>query len=205
MAPTSFISEHSSEYILVPQLIELLARHFTKIVPLYFLLTREGNSMSCECSPSQAVKVVGVFARRPKIGTPEQPFIDVTFNASLFDSAQLASSFGIPTFAGVPLASSIMQLNLKTDCAWFQLLSVNGYATVRMLLDGTVMDWSADPNSLEGPISPADLAARIVEHSNSMEWGQAIEYLRLIRRGTRESFLQPFGGGYHPFHLLLIE
>ena len=77
----------------------------------------------------------------------------------------MASSFGIPTLAGVPLASSIMQLSLETECAWFQLLGVNGYASVSLLLDGKVVDWFADSSSLEGPLAESDLINRIRERS----------------------------------------
>jgi hypothetical protein len=50
-----------------------------------------------------------------------------------------------------------------------------------------------------------ELRKRIIAGSKSMEWRQAIECLRLIRRGTKQDFLQPFGGGYHPFHLILLD
>jgi hypothetical protein len=74
-----------------------------------------------------------------------------------------------------------------------------------MLLDGSVVDWFAASSSLEGPLPESELSERIIAGAKSMEWRQAIEYLRLIRRGTRQYFLQPFGGGYHPFHLILLD
>jgi hypothetical protein len=73
---TSFISEHSVEYILVANLTETLTTHFNRVIPIYFLSTREGSIISRECGPSQVVKVVSVFARRPKVNFAGQSVIE---------------------------------------------------------------------------------------------------------------------------------
>jgi len=130
---TSFISEHSSEYILVAKLTRMMERHFERVIPIYFLSTREGSPISGECGPSQTLKIVSVFARRPKIDIPNQPFIEVKFNESLFEIADLASPLGIPTFAGVPLASSMMKVSLDNDCAWFELMVLMLMSSTRSL------------------------------------------------------------------------
>jgi hypothetical protein len=198
---TSFISEHSSEYILVPKLAGLLTPHFHRVVPIYFLLTREGSVVSSQCDPSQIVRVVGVFARRPKVSRPEQSHIEVTFNQSLFESARLSSSLGIPTFAGVPLASSIMQLNLNMDCAWFHLTGLDGYVRLVVSLDGVVVE--SNSSSVEG-LAESSLVEMVKQKSQPMEWRRATEHLKVIRRGLHHVW-QPFGGGYHPFHLVLCS
>ena len=74
---TSFISEHSSEYILVAKLAAMMERYFERVIPLYFLSTREGSLISCQFNPSQVVKIISVFARRPKTMAPNQPHIEV--------------------------------------------------------------------------------------------------------------------------------
>lgn len=205
MRSTSFISEHSAEYILIPQLIASLTRVFPRVVPIYFWLSREGSLIAQDCSPSQVVSVVNVFARRPKLISVGQEFIEVTFNDSLFESAVFASSLGIPTFAGVPVASSIMDLGLHTVCAWFQLKELSAYATVRLLLDGTVVDRFASEDSLLGPLTEFDLVSKIRNETKSMPWKEAVEHLKAIRRASRKYRFHPFAGGYHPFHLLLIR
>jgi hypothetical protein len=111
---TSFISEHSSEYILVSKLSGMMSPHFDKVIPLYFLSTREGSSVSRLCDPSQLVRIISVYARRPKIVAPHQAHIQVKFNECLFEIAKLSYPLGIPTFAGVPLASSMMDFSMNT-------------------------------------------------------------------------------------------
>src|SRR5258708_36498321 len=118
---TSFISEHSAEYVLVARLSRILTQHFGKVVPMYFWATREGSAISRECNPSQMVKVVSVFARRPKVSVPAQPFVRMRINQSILQTATLSASLDIPTFAGIPLVSSILDFGLDADCAWFEL------------------------------------------------------------------------------------
>lgn len=204
---TSFISEHSSEYILVAKLAGILNRQFDTVIPIYFLSTREGGLISSECSPSRLVKIVSVFARRPKVNVPNQPYVEVKFNESLFKIAGLSSLMGIPTFAGIPLASSIMDLNLAIDCAWFQLTgSEIGDVAYEIALDGKVLHKFRESSAIEGPLSQTELIGRVSSACRSIEWGDAIEKLRTIRRGTRdETNGYPFGGGYHPFHLMLLD
>jgi hypothetical protein len=204
---TSFISEHSSEYILVAKLTRVMERHFERVIPIYFLSTREGSPLSGGCSPSQTLKIVSVFARRPKIDIPNQPFIEVKFNESLFEIAALASPLGIPTFAGVPLASSMMKLSLDNDCAWFELMGSNADVIYEISLDCELLRRSSESSAIDGPITESELVARVLRKSRAMSWDEAREHMRTIRRGARadESFWYQFGAGYHPFHLLMLS
>jgi hypothetical protein len=203
---TSFISEHSSEYILVAKLAGIMGRHFEGVVPLYFLSTREGSSISRECNASQVVKIINVFARRPKIAAPNQPHIEVKFNESLFKIAQLSSSLGIPTFAGVPLASSIMDLKLDTDCAWFELAGADRDVIYDLSLEGKVLLSSRKSVAVEGPLRESELVERILDGGRPVRWTEAVDVLRTIRRGNEpyEKMWYRLGAGYHPFHLILF-
>jgi hypothetical protein len=181
----------------------MLTPHFRRVVPIYFLLTGEGSIISSQCNRTQIVRVIGVFACRPKVSRPEQSHIEVTFNQSLFESAHLASSLGIPTFAGVPLASSIMDLNIDIDCAWFRLTGLDGYVRLVVSLDGTLLERNSF--AVDGPLEEKRLIENARQMTKPLEWRDAIEHLRLIRRGIGNQAWQPFGGGYHPFHLILCE
>lgn len=200
---TSFISEHSAEYILVANLTETLTPHFN-VIPIYFLSTREGSIISRECGPSQVVKVVSVFARRPKVGFPGQPIIQVKFNESILQTTGLSLSLGIPTFAGVPLASSIFDLRLDLNCAWFELKSGACDVVYELSVKGELI--SPKSPLIEGPLSEDELV-RSIKATDSMNWKNAVEALRTIRRGaTWPAHLgHMFGGVYHPFTLLLLE
>jgi hypothetical protein len=148
---TAFISEHSAEYILVPRMVNILGQCFGKVIPLYFLSTREGSRIAYECDKSQPIRVLNVFARRPKVSVPQQPRIEVKFNSSLFDKAGLAAEVGIPTLAGVPLVSSIMEFNMDARCAWFSLSGVPDMDVYyNLLLDGTVDDQSHQSSAVDG-------------------------------------------------------
>lgn len=136
---TSFISEHSVEYILVANLTETLTTHFNRAIPIYFLSTREGSIISRECGPSQVVKVVSVFARRPKVNFAGQSVIEIKFNESILRTTKLSLSFGIPTFAAVPLASSIFDLRLDLDCAWFELRSGDTDVVYELSVNGELL------------------------------------------------------------------
>ena len=175
---TSFISERSAEYILVPKLIYILKRYFSKSIPLYFLSTREGSSISRACHPLQPVKIISVFARRPKITTPNQFSVEVKFNLSLFETAQRLMPLGIPTFAGVPLASSIFDLSLETDCAWFEIAGNNNDDIVcEVSLDNKILSTSNNSTAIEETLQENELIARVLEKCRYVEWNEAIENL----------------------------
>lgn len=205
---TSFISEHTAEYILVPKMVNILAQRFAKVIPLYFLSTREGGRISRECDQSLPIRVLNVFARRPKVYIPNHPRIEVKFNSTLFQKADLAAQVGIPTFAGLPLASSLMDLGLDTRCAWFSLSGIlNDDVYYNLLPDGTVDDQSHKSPTIAGPLQEHEIVATVLERSRPMIWNEAIEHLRLIRRSSPygKEYALIFGGGYHPFSLLLID
>lgn len=201
---TSFISEHSAEYVLVANLTETLTPHFNRVIPLYFLSTREGSIISRECGPLQLVKVVNVFARRPKVNFAGQPSIQIKFNESILQTTKLSLSFGIPTFAAVPLASSIFDLRLDLDCAWFELRSGDSDVIYELSARGELL--SPKSPVIEGPLSDYELVGSI-RATDSMYWKDAGEALRIIRRGASwPARLWPmFGGVYHPFTLLLMD
>jgi hypothetical protein len=205
---TSFISEHTAEFILVPKMIDILAQRFAKVIPLYFLSTREGGRISRDCDQSLPIRVLNVFARRPKVYVPNNPRIEVKFNSTLFQKVDLAAQVGIPTLAGVPLASSLMELGLDTRCAWFSLSGIlNEDVYYNLLLDGTVDDQSYKSPGIAGPLQDHEIIETVLERSRPMIWSEAIDHLKLIRRCApdQEDYWLFFGRGYHPFSLLLIE
>lgn len=205
---TSFISEHTAEYVLVPNIVSILARRFVKVIPFYFLSTREGGHMSGACDPYDQIRVVNVFARRPKVDIPGQPTIEVKFNSTLFDVAHNSLNAGIPVFAGVPLVSSIMELSLAAHCAWFSLLgSYDSDVYYHLSLDGKVSHRSPQASPVKGPLDDNEIIDLTLEGSREMFWSEAIENLRLIRRGARQyhRYWFMFGGRYYPFSLLLFD
>lgn len=205
---TAFISEHTAEYILVPNIVSILANRFIKVIPFYFLTTREGSNISRACDPYYPVRLVNVFARRPKVDFPGQAYIDVKFNSTLFDVASNSANAGIPMLAGVPLVSSLMDLSLATPCAWFSLLGKEGSdVCYRLALDGSIDDRSLRSSAVRGPLYENEIIELALESSRKMPWHEAVENLRMIRRGAKrhESYWFMFGGRYYPFSLMLLD
>lgn len=203
---TSFISEHSAEYILVPKLIKILERDFQKVIPLYFLSMREGSRVSRDCDQHQPIRVINVFARRPKVSKPYSSQIEVKLNSVLFEKANLSAEAGIHTFAGVPLISSLMDLELDAPCAWFSLSGpIDVDIHFQLSTDGTVIRQL--PQSSAAKLLPeSELAETAFLLSREMTWSIAIEYLRRIRRyrSPLSSYWFMGGSGYQPFSIILV-
>lgn len=202
---TSFISERSAEYIIVPKLVRIMEQRFSKVIPLSFWTTREGSNIARACRPTQAVKIVRVFARRPKVTTPNQLSIEVKFNESIFETIELSVSLGIPTIAAVPLASSIIDLALDTDCAWFELVGMEKDLVYNISLEGKILRQSTDSLAVIEVRNEQELIDIAFNKCQPVEWMTVIENLKLFRSvSSRGSFW--FGlGRYRPFYLLLFE
>jgi hypothetical protein len=118
----SFLSEHTTEFCVVPQFTKILNETFASVVPFFFWSTREGNSTSRQAVVDD-VRVCALFPRRPKLDDDGRILMKV--NGEVFDAAGELAQNGIPSFAGVPLASSIVELARKVECRWF-FLGENG-------------------------------------------------------------------------------
>jgi hypothetical protein len=116
MKATSFMSERTAGYALVPDLISHMSERFSHVFPVYFWSTREGARVGRESMEHHRVRVVGAYARRPKVIHPGDDKILVKVNDLLFSAAIEGTAFGIPIFAArrpVFLVSSRIQL---TSC-----------------------------------------------------------------------------------------
>ena len=96
---TSFISEHTAEYILIPQIVHELEKNFDKVIPLYFWATREGGIMARESLHPYQYKVIAVYPRRPKIDEVGAEANLIRLNDLLFDRAKTFGEKGIPVIA----------------------------------------------------------------------------------------------------------
>lgn len=208
MRAVGFISEHTAEYVLVPALTRILAASFSRVVPIYFWSTREGSNLGRRCMSSQPIRLVAVYARRPKIEELGQNHILVKLNAELFEYARVAKPLGIPVFAGVPLVSSLAELTLKSQCSWFRLApdeSQDRDTELRLTLSGARLDDDRSCVGLEGPLESGKLVESVLTGSERISWEQALEKLREIRQSVQRYGLYGFFGGYKPFHLLLFD
>jgi hypothetical protein len=204
----SFINERTADYILVPQLISLLSGIHARIVPFYFWSQREGSTMGQWCESGVPVRFVAAFSRRPKITEPNASRIQLKINGALLEAANTASGLGIPVLAGMPLVSTIYDLNLDAACAWFALNATNEEpADVEIVLqaDGALVSKSRDTTAVDGPLELDTLPDIVQERSSVMTWQEGIENVRAILASMNPERRFFFGSTtYRPFFLMLV-
>jgi len=115
---SSFMSEHTAEFYLVPRLCDILRTRFSHVLPFFFWSTREGNSTAARTDMPDGFNVCALFARRPKIAGEQ---LAMTINREVHQTASALSMIDIPTFAGVPLVRSLWDMRHTNEIAWFHL------------------------------------------------------------------------------------
>lgn len=203
--PVSFISEHSAEYVLVPNMARILSTQFEKVIPIYFWATREGNSMSKSCAENRSIYLLAMFPRRPKIFEPGASQIRVKFNSVLFSAALRAQEFGVPVFAGVPLTNSILNFDLETQCLWFVVNAIPGETAdveIDMSVDNPTTATGICDKKISGPLSADEILEHFYRLANRMTWDTAIEAMRTIR-ATQSFTMWPFLQAYKPMYFAL--
>ena len=117
---SSFICEHTAEYILVPKLTKILKLKYDIVIPIFPWLTREGNNLSKQIHGQDKFKIVGFYPRRPKINHKDNKII-IKINNEFIEGAEEALKMKIPMLAGCPLAKSFWELDDNTKCIWIKL------------------------------------------------------------------------------------
>lgn len=200
----SFLSEHSAEYVLVPNLTAQLATAFPRIIPLFFWSTREGNATALEGSGDMGVRVVTAFARRPRISARQPGHVFVKINAELFDYAAVSGAVGMPVLAGVPVVQALHDFFTDAACAWFSVnpLSSSGEVVIEA---GSAPQAAANALTEGKPIQPVNARelVALALRARVWTWSEAATHLRACRRALDRGARFPFAAGYRPFHLLL--
>lgn len=198
----SFLSEHTAEYVLAPRAAEVLSSHATAAIPIYYWATREGSRVTQHSAADTTLRVLAVFARRPKVDGPHADVITAKLNEELFIYANEAHTLGIPTLAGIPLVASLSQLRPNCPCAWFRLHRGHGTGIeIAVDLRGECLV-PCDRPEVTGPTELEALAEATVSSATTVEWEDALERMRCLRRLGKKGL---FYRGYNPFHVLLLD
>lgn len=203
---SSFFSERTAEYILVPQLQHSLACHFGTAIPIYFWKSREGNRTSLRIQEPSLVRVLAMFARRAKVSTRDN-VVTGKINAELLSFALAADAMGIFTVAGFPAVRSLLELCTQPLTYWFRLthsgLNDSSFvvdrsqnAPVPMDVSGTPLSWMTLP----------EVTGAVEGNTDVVAWGDAVDRLTELRmwclkaggRSKRSQF-----GGYNPVYFLI--
>ena len=117
---SSFICEHTAEYVLVPRLTDILKQKFKVVIPIFPWLTREGSNLSKAIHRQDEFKIVGLYPRRPKVNRTNCKIL-IKINNDLILGAREASRINIPMITGCPLARNLRELDEHTMCVWIKL------------------------------------------------------------------------------------
>ena len=203
---TSYVSEHTVEFYLVPRFRKALARGFKSTIALYFWASREGSIAARSACPRGQMRVIAVYPRRPKLD-PDRQTTAMKVNAELFCAAGEFRRLGVPVFAAFPLVGSLSDFAGDVDFLWFSI-RCNGQGG-RMGFDVEIEIGEAMPDRpvsrlLDGPLSDEDICRTVMEESKPLHWGEVIEAINRVRRlesaGLQPRF--PFGPVYKPVYFL---
>lgn len=200
----SFMSERSAELVLVPRLIEVMEAEGHVVTPLHCWASREGSRMSLACDEGEMLLTLALFARRPKVLSPQDPSLVVKFNSVLYEQADILSRSGITVVAGVPCVTSLMKFDVHAKCVWFALSG--GYS------EDFVYEINAHTGALlTEPCSKAEVVdesgiARLMDHrSRPMTWTQIVQVMKQVNLLGAKRYFGPWGlsGRYRPTYLVV--
>lgn len=116
---TSFFSERTAEYSILPVVMSYLKNRFGAAVPMYYWASREGNTVARDVHDGRHVRILALFARRPKSVT--EWTMSGKLNAELFEFAERAELLGVRTVAGFPVVRDLFELGEDFRILWFPL------------------------------------------------------------------------------------
>ncbi|EGQ8513478.1 hypothetical protein GQ852_24395 [Vibrio parahaemolyticus] len=182
---TSYISEHTAEYVLVPAMKSLLEQKFPIVLPMFPWLTREFSNVAKSTHGFSSFRVLAMFPRRPKVSNCD---IYLTINSELSAFNKLAVEHGIMVVAGFPIARNLRELASCRECAWLRIDECYDYLEHVNKLDPMRL---ADEEILEEVLCSPD---------------QSMDSLEMFIRYTRETLPRNFfGARYKPVYFLVSD
>ncbi len=200
---TSFFSERTAEYSILPVVVSYLQQKFGAAVPMYYWASREGNNIARDVHEGRHVRMLALFARRPKAVTKRT--MSGKLNAELFEFADRAELHGVPTVAGFPVVRDLFELGEDFRTFWFPLTRSQAQ-DVFFKVDLTRAD--PTPISQSGrPIRTLELddLGDAVSSARVLSWKTAMAAIRDARVTPRTMGGGAFWGGstYNPVYLLV--
>ncbi|MFC1724259.1 hypothetical protein ACFL4T_01440 [candidate division KSB1 bacterium] len=201
---TSYISEHTAEFVLIPDLKNILSKKHKSVIPIYPWLTREGSNISFQLHDHDEFRILGLYPRRPKIYSVNQENIFIKVNEHLLYSARIGLEFGIPIIAGCPIASNFWELR-NCPCLWIKLESdIMESFEIQLQKNNTSNLISKYPDSLfqtnEDLITYIDKTSKVINLGIAFD---AIKKINMQRKGVSFYNIMSFMGGYKPVYFLL--
>lgn len=200
---TSFFSERTAEYSILPVVLSYLKHRFGAAVPMYYWASREGNTVAREVHDGKYVHMLALFARRPKSVTKAS--VSGKLNAELFEFAHRARLHGVPTFAGFPIVRDLFELCNDFRIVWFPLVR-------NQVLDVSFKVDLSRPNA--APMSQSGRALQTLElddlgdavsSASVLSWKDAVAAISQTRVTPRRTGAGAYLGGshYNPVYVLI--
>lgn len=183
---TSFISEHTAEFVLVPMMKSLLEKHYPTVLPIYPWLSREFSNRAKGTHGFSGFHILALFPRRPKLSNSDNVY--VTINSELSAYKEIALKYGITVIAGCPLATNLWELASCNECAWLDVEVTNDYLEEVTSLNNRRI---TDREILR------DVSQSEIHSMESLE-----EFIRNTRYTLPAGF---FGTRYKPVYFLISE
>jgi len=186
--------------VLVPELIKGLSAYYPKITPIYYWLSREGGNMSRESFKDRPIKLLVLYARRPKVKQPGCGTIEIKLNQLLFERARLYEKEGFPVIAGFPLADKLEDLVIGAKCVWLKVNSAETESILDINLSETT---ELDKTALSFPE-----IFNLVSSSQTFTWEAAIKRINAVRHSSlsERGYYQFLSGDlYKPVYFLIHQ
>jgi hypothetical protein len=113
---SSFVSERTVEFYLVPRFKALLSAKYSYVLPFFYWKTREGNALSHSDEFPTRVTTCAMFPRRPKV---HGEHLAMTVNSEVYLMSEHLAEAGIPTFLGFPDVEAFSRFADDFKCLWF--------------------------------------------------------------------------------------
>jgi hypothetical protein len=198
---TSFMSEHTVEFYVVPRLREILERSYPSALPIYFWRSREGSRSSRAAFPDVRGRLCALFARRPKFPTPTHVTLKV--NAEVFDDAARLQGMGIPTFVGMPEVVSFLGLGGEFRCVWFSLQATEGEQPDFYFVSAAPPEPDA---RVRGPLAEEEIRDIVRDECREISWAEAVECMSELRTGEGAFYGRfLFGPSYKPVYFFMPD
>ena len=202
---TSFISEHTAEFALVPILKEILQKEFEFVTPIFPWMTREGGNISKSLHQNDKFKILGLYPRRPKITLLDKENIYLKINEQIILGARSGLTLGIPIIAGCPLAKDFWELGKTSNCLWIRLNFKSNKNKEFQIKQGKSLHMDKDLSKMVFQ-KENKILQYVIKNANLFDVNAAIEAFRTIKMdsinlGYYSSFA--YMGGYKPTYFLL--
>jgi len=193
---SSFYSERTIEYILVPKLCNLIHKHKINVVPLFFRQLREGTNLSSELFGNKKFQMIAMFARRGKLSNPND-YLHIKINHSVIKMFKNLNSIGIPVIFGASNARSLIELS-NSDVNWISIYKVPYKNLDDIYLDLDDKEFSINENEI----------IELIDKSRLFEFEEMCSHLEELRKKEKMERGLPWFSRvwmYEPVYFLIFD